>query len=144
MFLAQAPQLALPANGATILSNHARGGERIVRLALKGSADMFTLRLPGRVGLKKIMIGHTQVAIPAVWKRQSQVAIGCLTPDCDAKKLKLVMADTGAFTLTLVARTLKLPAAGRALLKARGDTAVPSTYGDGTIQIVPIAIPAAP
>ena len=143
MFVAQAPYLALSPDGVTILANRLRGGERIVRLALKGSADMLTLRLPGWVGLKKIMVGQTRVAIPVGWKHHSEVAIGCLTPDCDSKELSLVMADKGAFTLTLVARTLKLPAEGRALIQARGETAVPSTYGDGTLQIVPIAVPAA-
>jgi hypothetical protein len=143
MFLAPAPHLPLPPNGAAILANHMRGGERIVRLVFSGAADMLTLRLPGQVGLKTITVGHTAVAIPAGWTQHREVAIGCLTPDCDTKTLRLVMADKGALTLTLVARTLRLPPEGSALKKARGDTAVPSTYGDGTLQIVPIAVPAA-
>ena len=143
MFLAPAPHFALAANGATILANRLQGGVRIVRVALKGSADMLTLRLPGQVGLKEVTVGHTAIAIPASWKHQNEVAIGCLTPDCSSTEVKLVMAQKGPFMLTLVARTLKLPAQAKALISARGDTAVPSTYGDGTLQIVPIAVPAA-
>ena len=143
MFLAPAPHLALAPNGVTILANRLSGGKRVVRLVLHGAADMLTLRLPGRVGLTEIKVGHTSVAVPASWKHQSEVAIGCLTPDCGSTGMRLVMDQRGPFMLTLVARTLKLPAQARALMAARGNIAVPSTYGDGTLQIVPIAIPAA-
>ncbi len=143
MFLAPGPHLVLAPNGATILANRLRGGERVVRLTLKGSADMMTLRLPGQVDLKEITVGRTSVEIPRSWKHQSEVAIGCLTPDCGSKEVRLVMTENGPIMLTLVARTLTLPAQAKALMAARGNTAVPSTYGDGTLQVVPIAVPAA-
>ncbi|MDE2465320.1 MAG: M20/M25/M40 family metallo-hydrolase [Alphaproteobacteria bacterium] len=140
MFLAPAPHLSLAPAGATVKANERRDGHRSVTLALHASAAMLTLRLPGHLNLKEIEFGTTSIAIPPGWKQQKQVAIGCLTPDCSTATVRLVMDQDGPFVLTLVARSLTLPGQAKPLLAARPASAVRSGYGDGTLEIVPIAV----
>lgn len=143
-YLAPAPrtQIAMPA--AEILANAESGNLRRVTLGLNGSSEaaMMLLVLPGDLGLKSVVLGQRQLPVPAKWAGRKRIVIACESADCASAAVTLEMAATGAIKANLIERRATLPGFADTLLAARPKKAVPSQYGDGTMLVSPIAIPA--
>ncbi len=143
-YLAPAPRAQLAMPGAAVLANAKSGILRRVTLGLSGSSDaaMMLLVLPGDLGLKSVTLGERQLPIPAKWAGRKQIVIACESADCASAAVTLEMAATGAIKADLVERRAELPGFAETLLAARPKTAVPSQYGDGTMLVSPITVPA--
>ncbi len=130
--------------GAAVLANAKSGNMRRVTLGLSGSSDaaMMLLVLPGDLGLKSVVLGERELPIPAKWAGRKQIVIACESADCASAAVTLEMAATGAIKADLVERRAELPGFADTLLASRPKTAVPSQYGDGTMLVSPITIPA--
>ncbi|MBU6444409.1 MAG: M20/M25/M40 family metallo-hydrolase [Alphaproteobacteria bacterium] len=143
-FLAPAPKGDLQLPGAAIVTNQLDGKLRRVTLALSGSpqAAMMWLLVPGKAGLRHVILGGKAIAAPPSWAKDKRVGIYCMSSDCAQSAITLTMADKAPLELTLIERRVGLPASGVKLLAARPKTAVPSQFGDGTMLVRRIAVPA--
>ncbi len=143
-FLAPAPKGDLQLPGAAIVTNEMDGKLRRVTLALSGSpgAAMMWLMVPGKAGLRHVILGGKAIAAPPSWAKDKRVGIYCMSSDCAQAAITLTMTDKAPLNLTLIERRVGLPAFGARLLAARPQTAVPSQFGDGTMLVTRIAVPA--
>lgn len=142
-YLAPADRAKVTMPSATILTNAQVKGTRTVTLGLNGSsaAAMMILTVPGKAELKRIVMGEKVIDVPARWAKQKSVTISCMSRDCASKAVTLDMADAGPLTLNVIERRAGLPPFGVKLGRARGDTAVPSQFGDGMMLVTPMTVP---
>ncbi len=143
-WLAPAPKGDLQAPRAAIVTNQMDGKLRRVTLALSGSpeAAMMWLMVSGKAGLSHVILGGKAIAAPSSWANEKQIGIVCMSSDCAQASITLTMANNGPLALTLIERRVGLPPFAAGLLAARPKTAVPSQFGDGTMLIATVAVPA--
>jgi hypothetical protein len=108
------------------------------RLEISGSAaaDAFILAVPKAAGLSAIKVGGKTYP-PAATVILS--AVPCPGRPCRMAEIALTAARP--FTLTLTEQRRGLPRAGRVLLRARGEAAVPSRSGDRAEIVTQIRLP---
>jgi hypothetical protein len=120
----------------------ARDGLRRINLSLSGSADtarMFVV-VPKTAQLKGATVLRRIVAPNAAWSVQDAV-IGCMTEDCRAADISLLVGSRKEITLTVAEQIGGLPPDGAKLLAARPKSAVPSQSGDVTVITTHVTIP---
>jgi hypothetical protein len=119
-----------------------RDGLRRINLSLSGSANtarMFIV-VPKTAQLKGATILHRIVAPSAAWSVQDTV-IGCMTEDCRAADISLLVGSREPIALTVAGQIGGLPPDGTKLLVARPKAAVPSQSGDVTVVTTRVTIP---
>lgn len=143
VYLAPAEHATVKMPGAAILANARAGRMRTVTLGLNGSSDaaMMMLVVPGAAKLSRIVIGQKAIDVPEHWAQEKSFTISCMSRDCATAPVTLDMADTGPLKFDVIERRAGLPAFGAKLAAARGDTAVPSQFGDGVMLITPMTVP---
>jgi hypothetical protein len=143
-YIAPAPHTQIQMPALSVSTNDLTGKTRRVTLALNGSSDaaMMLLILPGNLGLKSVVLGQRQVPIPKSWTGHKRVVIACMSADCASMNMTLEMRSARAIKTDVIERRASLPGMADTLLAARPKTAVPSQYGDGTVLVTPVSIPA--
>jgi hypothetical protein len=127
-----APRFASPA--ATVTHD---GADVILKLQGSPEADGMALTLPATAGLTRVTVDGSAVPVSGAPRR---LLISCASPGCRNATVILTRNQTGPFTLLLSEQRYGLPAGGEKLLKARGDLATPSQFGDGTELVTRLRI----
>ncbi len=131
-YIAPAGQARLTAPRATV----SRDGHRVT-LALEAPGDGVLLMAPPEAGLRRVSVNDVTVVVP-----RGPVMVMCGTPDCGRARMTLEVDARGPLSLTLASLSRGLPPEGAALIKARGNLAVPSQTGDRTLRVATIRVPA--
>jgi hypothetical protein len=134
-YIAAAGSARFPAPAATV----ARDGNKVV-ITLQGSAqaDGMILIIPNQAGLISAAIGG-RIFAP---NSKDEFRIICATAECRNARIVLGFKSTGPVSLLLTEQRFGLPPDGAKLIAARGPDAVASQFGNQTLLVSRIEIPA--
>jgi hypothetical protein len=133
--VASAAPSGAPAPEVQLLADNWDGGERVVRLRLRSPRGGLELALyvPEAAGLTRLAVVGTPYTTAEFRTREGHQVFRCHGPACEGVTLDLHVANREPFAVWIVDSTPGLPRGGEELIRARPDTAVPSSGGDVTL-----------
>ena len=133
-YVADAGTQLFPSPTATVTRE---GADVIVKLQGSQAADGMALTVPAAAGLTRVAVDGNAVPVSGPARR---LLISCASPGCRDATVTLTRSRIGPFTLLLSEQRYGLPTGGERLLKARGNLATPSQFGDGVELVTKLRI----